>query len=256
MSIDWITVLAQIANFLVLVWLLKRFLYRPILDGIDAREAEISNRMNDAVEAKEKAAAVEADYHEKLRALNVSQAEISETIRKSAEDQRDALLADAAQQMQSERESWQAHLGEEAQKFTAHLHRVGAETLLSLTRKALTDLADETLEERMARHLVQQLKPMAEDLKKATGDATAATIVSHNALPTTVQDSLKAEILTLFPKANVTFKTDVAQAPGLVLRLGGAQVDWTLDSYIEGLETLIEDRLNTTAGPKVAANAL
>ncbi|HAB91660.1 MAG TPA: F0F1 ATP synthase subunit B, partial [Pseudomonas sp.] len=45
MSIDWITVLAQIANFLVLLWLLKRFLYRPILDGIDAREAEIARRM-------------------------------------------------------------------------------------------------------------------------------------------------------------------------------------------------------------------
>ena len=36
MSIDWITVAAQIVNFLVLVWLLKRFLYRPILNGIDA----------------------------------------------------------------------------------------------------------------------------------------------------------------------------------------------------------------------------
>ena len=45
MSIDWVTVLAQIANFLVLLWLLKRFLYRPILDGIDAREAQISKRM-------------------------------------------------------------------------------------------------------------------------------------------------------------------------------------------------------------------
>ena len=42
MTIDWITVAAQIANFLVLVWLLRRFLYRPILDGIDAREAEIA----------------------------------------------------------------------------------------------------------------------------------------------------------------------------------------------------------------------
>ena len=51
MSIDWITVIAQIANFLVLVWLLKRFLYRPILDGIDAREAEIARSMAEAGKA-------------------------------------------------------------------------------------------------------------------------------------------------------------------------------------------------------------
>ncbi|MCL1485860.1 MAG: hypothetical protein MH208_17135 [Marinobacter sp.] len=54
MSIDWITVLAQLANFLVLVWLLKRFLYRPILDGIDAREAEITKSMAAAGEAQVK----------------------------------------------------------------------------------------------------------------------------------------------------------------------------------------------------------
>ncbi len=57
MSIDWITVVAQLLNFLVLVWLLKRFLYRPILDGIDAREVEISTRMAEATEARKKAEA-------------------------------------------------------------------------------------------------------------------------------------------------------------------------------------------------------
>ena len=55
MSIDWITVAAQVANFLVLVWLLKRFLYRPILDGIDAREAEIAGRMQVAERARAEA---------------------------------------------------------------------------------------------------------------------------------------------------------------------------------------------------------
>jgi len=45
MSIDWVTVLAQLANFLLLIWLLRRFLYRPIIAGIDAREAEIARRM-------------------------------------------------------------------------------------------------------------------------------------------------------------------------------------------------------------------
>ena len=40
MLIDWFTVVAQAANFLVLVWLLKRFLYKPILGAMDARENE------------------------------------------------------------------------------------------------------------------------------------------------------------------------------------------------------------------------
>ena len=48
MLIDWFTVIAQVVNFLILVWLLKRFLYRPILDAIDAREKRIASELADA----------------------------------------------------------------------------------------------------------------------------------------------------------------------------------------------------------------
>ena len=52
MLIDWFTVIAQVVNFLILVWLLKRFLYRPILDAIDDREQRIATKIASA-EAKE-----------------------------------------------------------------------------------------------------------------------------------------------------------------------------------------------------------
>ena len=42
MPIDWFTVVAQAINFLILVWLLKRFLYKPILHAIDEREKGIA----------------------------------------------------------------------------------------------------------------------------------------------------------------------------------------------------------------------
>ena len=38
MKINWFTVIAQLVNFLILVWLMKRFLYKPILNAIDERE--------------------------------------------------------------------------------------------------------------------------------------------------------------------------------------------------------------------------
>jgi len=251
MSIDWITVAAQIANFLVLVWLLKRFLYRPILDGIDAREAEITNRMQEAVEAKDQAAAIEAEYREKKRALHVAQSEMSETIRKTAEEKRDALLAEAHQRMEQEHVSLQAHLDEEARQYATKMHHAGAGALLSLTRKALIDLADETLEERMARHLVQQIKPMAAELQHAAGEAIVAVMTSHEPLPKSAQVGFATELKAVFPDISVEFDTDADQAPGLVLRMGGAQLAWTVDSYIDELESLIGKRLASGAELKV-----
>jgi len=246
MSIDWITVTAQIANFLVLVWLLKRFLYQPILDGIEAREVEITNRMQEAGRAKEKAEATEADYSNKVHALDVAQSEMSETIRKTAEEKRDTLLADARQRLEQERLSWQAHLDADARKYATKLHTAGAGALLSLTRKALIDLSDETLEERITHQLIKQIKPMAADLTRAAGDAIIVKVTSHEPLSQAAKDNLTVELNAAFPDISVKFDANAEQAPGLVLRMGGAQVAWTVDSYIEELKTLIGTQLANT----------
>ena len=103
MSIDWITVAAQVANFLVLVWLLKRFLYRPILDGIDAREAEIAGRMQVAERARAEAEATEAEYRTRMDKLRSEQASVAEAARQKAETARDAMLAQALDRIEAER---------------------------------------------------------------------------------------------------------------------------------------------------------
>lgn len=243
MSIDWITVAAQIANFLVLVWLLKRFLYRPILDGIDAREAEITTRMQEAGQAGKAAQAAEAAFLEKTRALQATQSDLTETIRTKAEEQRDALLSDARQRMEQEHASWRAHLDQETRDYTARMHGAGASALLSLTRKALADLADETLEERMAHHLVRKIRTMSTDLKRAAGKATGAVVTSHASLPQSAQEGLTGELATVFPHASVRFDTDTGQSPGVILRMGGAQLAWTVDTYIDGLDAAISEKL-------------
>jgi len=48
MEINWFTVIAQIVNFLILVWLLKRFLYKPVLKAIAEREQKIASRLDAA----------------------------------------------------------------------------------------------------------------------------------------------------------------------------------------------------------------
>ncbi len=57
MLIDWFTVGAQALNFVILVWLMKRFLYKPILDAIDAREKRIATELADAGRKKSRSPA-------------------------------------------------------------------------------------------------------------------------------------------------------------------------------------------------------
>lgn len=254
MSIDWITVAAQIANFLVLVWLLKRFLYRPIIDGIDAREAEISRRMAEAGMAQEKAREAEAQYREQHAHLLSSQDnQVAQALRES-QGQRDKLLAEARARIEQEQKDWRLYLERERDKFAARLQRAGAETLLELTRKALRDLADERLEAAIVRHVGARLEPLAAELAKAAGDSTKAVASTRETLPETAQQQLRADMERLLPGVGLNFATDPQQAPGLVLRVGGAQVAWTVDSYTDELAGLLGDRLAAAASGRMPAD--
>ena len=51
--IDWFTVIAQVINFFILVWLLKHFLYKPIINAIDAREKRIADELANAKSKEE-----------------------------------------------------------------------------------------------------------------------------------------------------------------------------------------------------------
>lgn len=243
MSIDWVTVLAQIANFLVLVWLLKRFLYKPILNGIDAREAEIAARMGEAALAQQEAQAAEADFLAQKQQLLADQAALAERVREEAEQQRDALLAEAREKLAQERQDTQAHLVRERERFTTELYRASAETLYQLAGRALHDLADERLEEHIALHVVTQLAPLSEELAAAAGNAEEAVATTHAPLPEGARQELKAALKALAPGLPVRFASDGGQSPGLLLRIGSIQLAWTVDSYTDELVGLLEERL-------------
>ena len=115
MHFDWSTLALQTVNFAILVWLLHRFLYKPVLRMIDARRAEVEKQYADAktaeAEAMEHLAAAEAERakiageREAVRKAAVAQAEEA-TKTRAVQAQRDAaaLLAESRKTLASERE--------------------------------------------------------------------------------------------------------------------------------------------------------
>lgn len=243
MSVDWITVIAQIGNFLVLVWLLKRFLYKPILKGIDAREAEIATRMGEAEVARKKAAAAEAEFVQQKQALLADNSTKAEEIREQAETEKEALLAATRKKLEREKLDWQAHLETEREAFIRELHQASADILYQLVRRALRDLADEDLEEHIALNVMNKLKALSGELASASEHAEQAVATSHVSLPEATQEKMKASFERLAPGLPLRFAADARQAPGLILRIGSVQVAWTIDSYTDELIGLLTDRL-------------
>lgn len=239
MSIDWITVIAQLANFFLLIWLLKRFLYRPILNGIDAREAEIAARLAAAEEAKENAEAEKERYQQEYTKHLAARDNLLEAALEATASQREQILQAGRDRLEQEQRSWQTFFEQERTEFQTKLQYSGAEALYELVRKALQDLADEKLEDAIARHLTHRLEGVHTDVQAALGDADAkqaASVTTHAPLSQQTQDYLQQQLKSHFPNMTVKFHTDTDQALGMVLQVAGARLVWTAESYIDELQ--------------------
>src|ERR1700683_1776942 len=95
MLIDWFTVAAQAVNFLLLVWLLKRFLYKPVLAAIDEREKRIAMQIQDAEKKKAEAVQEQAAFSQKNEEVEKQRAGLLLEAAKTAKTERDRLLEKA-----------------------------------------------------------------------------------------------------------------------------------------------------------------
>ena len=95
MPIDWFTVVAQAINFLILVWLLKRFLYKPILHAIDEREKGIAAQLAQAEAKKAESQKERDDFQHKNEAFDQERAALLKKAADEANRERQRLLDEA-----------------------------------------------------------------------------------------------------------------------------------------------------------------
>lgn len=253
MLIDWFTVGAQLLNFLILVWLLKRFLYQPILDAIDAREARIAAELADA-EAKKAEAKSERDAFahrneefDRQRAERLSQAK--EEVK--AEHQR--LMDEARQAADDLRVKRQDALEREQQALNDEITRLMRKEVFSIARKTLGDLAETGLEAHMGEVFTRRLREM--DAQTKEGLATALKTAAEPAIVRSAFELPESQRAAIQNALNETFSAEVRvrfeAAPDLVsgieLSTNGQKVAWSIADYLATLEKQVGELLKAPA---------
>ena len=174
MSIDWFTFGAQIVNFLVLVWLLRKFLYRPIIGAMDAREAAIRERIESA-DRKQAEADQQADlYREKNSQLEHRQEELMAEIHQTVAKHKSELLHEAREEIEHSRAAWYEALRREQHALAQEIKRDTGVRAIAIARQALNDFADEDLHQRVVAVFRRRLEKLDEKQLSALRTALQA----------------------------------------------------------------------------------
>ena len=255
MAIDWVTIAAQAFNFLLLVWLMKRFLYKPILNAIDAREKKIAETIADA-EQKEAAAQAEHQlYLQKNEELQRHRTEQMSQAAREADAHRLQLLEEAENEASHLRARRKEMLAQDAQRTYKEIGVRIREEVFAVARKALADLSSTTLEERVNEEFIRRIRDLDGDSKRhmaKTLSASGEPALVNSAfglsgeqrehLRNAVSEALSMDVV-------LEFKTVPDLIGGIELVLGGYKVAWNVADYITSLEDSV-NRLADEGSPR------
>jgi F-type H+-transporting ATPase subunit b len=253
MQIDWLTVAAQIVNFLVLVWLLKRFLYRPIMGAMAGREARIAERLQEARAKREAAEAEERKYHEQQAELERQREELLEAAGREAQEEARRRREEALEETRKAKHAWLQELEEEKGNFLEETQKLAAERFLELARHALADLADAHLEDQMVAALARRLREIDESalekLRRAAIEAEERVVVqSRFGLSAERRRELTRVIHEMIGESiEVAYLRSDGLRCGIELAAGGERVVWTLEAYLDKLEAELREALEQLA---------
>ena len=252
MLIDWFTVIAQVINFLILVWLLKRFLYRPILNAIDARENRIASKIADA-DAKETEAQKQRDEYQHRN--EVFDRERTAQMNQAVEDakiERARLLDAARQESEDLRARLQQALRNEQRSLNEDISRRAREEVFAIARKALSDLAGTSLEERMTDIFLDQLRELnpaqiAEWKSALNSSAAPLRVCTAFKLPAQQSTAIETAITQLLGKQQQT-EFDIAPdlVSGIEISADGQKIAWSIADYLDSLTKSVDQLLKTT----------
>jgi F-type H+-transporting ATPase subunit b len=243
--IDPFTVAAQIVNFLILIWLLRRLLYGPITRAMAAREARIRDELAEARRLRDEAQAEGERYRQLTAAFESAKSERLAEARAELETWRRDHTQAVRTEVEAMRQRWQQALEQEKQAFLLELGRRAGNEVLAVTRRALRELADSDLEGRVMVRFLAQLQSLPPDDRQrlvaaAREDGGEIHVRTAYPLSKADRDQLSAGITeALGPDLTPRFDTRPELVSGVELRAGGVKVAWAIGDYLESLEDAI-----------------
>jgi len=243
-QIDWSTIILEIVNFLVLVWILKRFLYQPVLDIIAKRKAGIEATVTQAEETQRTAESLKQQYEGRVADWEQERAAAREALQHEFDTERQRRLEALQAEVQSEREK--ARVADERRLAEAQ-RRSEQQALVQSARfaaKLLGRLSGPDLEARLVQWMLDEIQGLPSAQMKtlrqeAANHQNKAEVLSARPLETGTRRQIESALAVLFDRpVTCHFHEDPALIAGLRITLGPWVLRANLQDELQGFAEL------------------
>ena len=151
------TMLWQLLNFFVLLFLLRRYLYDPIKNILDQRAAQINGDLDDAEERKEEAKELKAEYEQKLKNAHSEAQEIVDNAESRANKKAKDIINQAEERAESLKAKKLEEIEQAKKEAAAELRDDIADYTVQAANKLIQEQLDEDKHQQMIMDFIDQL---------------------------------------------------------------------------------------------------
>jgi F-type H+-transporting ATPase subunit b len=250
MLIDWFTVVAQAVNFLILVWLMKRFLYKPILNAIDAREKKVAAELADANAKRAEAQKERDQFQQKNDEFDRQRQELMNKAQDDAKAEREKLLEEARQAAEQLRVKSKERFAIDAENLKQSISHRTQQEVFTIARKTLSDLASASLEEQVTATFIRRISEMDSSTRASlvasftsgspSGSPYSATVRSAFELSPEQRAAIEEALnhaLSLHLQLNFQIAPELIS--GIELVANGQSIAWNISDYLKAMEKAV-----------------
>jgi F-type H+-transporting ATPase subunit b len=237
------TFLFQIVNFIVLLFILKRLLYKPVKEIMEKRKGLIEKTIEDAEKEKKEALELKERHQEEMNKLKGLQITMIEKMKNEVGEEKKRLLTEAEKEATRTIEEERAVFETKKKRDEAKLKEMVIQTVSVFATNLLKDISDEELHKSIYRRVFNNLEEIASTIQ--AGDGESATIDLISAYPLREEELIELQKVLeshLLKKVSVNTSVDKNLIAGVKIKVHDMVYDSSLSGQINSLTFRLKEK--------------
>ncbi|MBK3333277.1 hypothetical protein GWK41_09360 [Persephonella atlantica] len=250
MKFDVLTYIFEIVNFFVLLWILKKLLYNPVISVLKKRKNYIDQKIREAEEAQSKVEKLKQEYQQLLKEIEETRKSKIAQITKEVQQEKERLYEEMKKELDAQRQKFLDSLEAEKREVLNQLKEETVRYSLAFVSKLLSQLSDKNLHTRLFKLAMEGIRSInPEEIDNISDELKERNVITvETAYPLTEKDlqKLKDVVKNIFG-VDVVVKTEERKEliAGVKIHIASKMIDSSLEGQISVYENLLRRKIET-----------
>ena len=247
LEINLSTLLLQIANFLIMAFILTRFLFKPLKKMLDKRASQATKAMDEAEETTREAERLRLEYEKKHENIDAEFTALKNEARIVIDQTRQQMLQEAYEEIEAMRARAQEEIEQQrGEALRLHRSRIG-ELVTDLVQRMMEDILTPQLHQAYLDAFLNQLRSVQLNGRISTNGEEVVSAELITATPLAEESQTRAAALleaAVSLPIDLTCRVDKDVIAGAMVRLGDMLIDGSLHGQLQQLRSRYEAQLD------------